>query len=96
MFLLLIYQLFFQVFNLHIFLIHSTTLKLMKTLPILWIQCNFQTVSSRSIKESPPATKTLPLFWFSLKKCQIPINTSVSLPLLKWTGGRKCNESLVG
>lgn len=51
MFLLLFYQLLFQVFNLHIDLVDSITFKLMKILPILWILCNFPTVSSRSINE---------------------------------------------
>jgi len=34
------------------------------------------------------------LFWFGLDKCQLPTKTTLSLPLLSWTGERKYDERL--
>jgi len=36
------------------------------------------------------------LFWFGLDKCQVPTKTTLSLPLLSWTGERKYDEKLEG
>jgi len=36
------------------------------------------------------------LSWLGLDKCQVPTKTAPSLPLLSWTGKRKCDERLVG
>jgi len=36
------------------------------------------------------------MFWFSLDKCQVPTKTTLSLPLLNWTGERKYDERLKG
>jgi len=35
------------------------------------------------------------LFWFGLDKCQVPVKTALSLPLLNWTGERKYDECLM-
>jgi len=36
------------------------------------------------------------MFCFGLDKCQVPIKTALSLPLLSWTGERKYDERLQG
>jgi len=36
------------------------------------------------------------MYWFGLDKCQVPTKTTLSLPLLNWTGERKYDERLVG
>jgi len=36
------------------------------------------------------------LVWFGLDKCQVPTKTTLSLPLLSWTGERKYDERLEG
>jgi len=33
---------------------------------------------------------------FGLDKCWVPTKTALSLPLLSWTGERKCDERLEG
>jgi len=36
------------------------------------------------------------VFWFGLDKCQVTTKTTLSLPLLNWTGERKYDERLQG
>jgi len=36
------------------------------------------------------------VFWFGLHKCQVPTKTTLSLPVLSWTGKRKYDERLQG
>jgi len=36
----------------------------------------------------------LTMFWLGLDKCQVPIKTALSLPLLSWTGERKYDRRL--
>jgi len=36
------------------------------------------------------------LFWFGLDKCRVPTKTTLSLPLLNWTGERKYDKRLEG
>ena len=49
-------------------------------------------------RNSQASQTWLPLWqfvWFGLDKCQVPTRTALSLPFLKWTGGRKNDERLV-
>jgi len=34
------------------------------------------------------------MFWFGIGKCQVPTKSTLSLPLLSWTGERKYDERL--
>jgi len=34
------------------------------------------------------------VFWFGLDKCRVPTKTTLSLPLLNWTGERKYDEKV--
>jgi len=36
------------------------------------------------------------MLWFGLDKCQVATKATLSLPLLSWTGERRCDERLEG